>query len=375
MEIPKEARYAFATNTAYEFLIDNRLSSIPSIIDLARSKGFVVLSFKELCESIGWNDQKLNKLRQSGSAISSNINGTYHIWYNELTKYNNLKSAGELRFDLAHELGHIELGHLRDFLLPTDKLSGSVSLENEANCFARNLIEPVQFISIPALKKFGGNAYASKVIQTLFNVTLQAATFRCQDWIIKSDLSYILKENRSRIIDILTPRRDLIRYYKRCEKCRTEFTDKNLNFCSICGGTKFEIYSANNFFKIHSERGKNKMKYPGVEVDDKGKVLECPCCENEEIPENGDYCDQCATYLINKCTNDNCEMILKGNQRYCPSCGCTSTFLSNKILKPWKEVYNELTGNEVATTDQPEFVDPFVSDPKPIDVDDDDLPF
>ena len=50
-----------------------------------------------------------------------------------LIYYNDIKSETTIRFTIAHELGHIVLGHTEDNSV-TDK---------EANCFARNLICPV----------------------------------------------------------------------------------------------------------------------------------------------------------------------------------------------------------------------------------------
>ena len=50
--------------------------------------------------------------------------------------FNNLKDDKTIRFTLAHELGHIRLGHTLD----------NEIADKEANCFARNLLCPIQLI-------------------------------------------------------------------------------------------------------------------------------------------------------------------------------------------------------------------------------------
>ena len=59
-----------------------------------------------------------------------------YITGNSLVFYNNMKCEETIRFVLAHELGHIRLGHRED-----DSVSNS-----EANCFARNILCPVPVI-------------------------------------------------------------------------------------------------------------------------------------------------------------------------------------------------------------------------------------
>lgn len=401
MNIPSIPRYDFATNTAYEFLIDNKLTFISDIIKVMEAKSFKVISFTDLCNEIGWDYLRLQKLRHTSSAITRIMrNGQYHVWFNELTKQNKPKSFGELRFDLAHELGHIELGHLRDFNLSSTDFSGETVLEREADCFARNLLEPVHFISMLRLKLKEESEEHVRLVQSLFHVTESAAKVRCVGWLLQSDYRYTSKENRQSIVELLMPRKHWFTWYKKCRNCGYETLDQKIRFCSICGESDFATYSIKNFTKLQKERGKNNMIYPGVDVDENGKALRCPHCDNQKIQNDGEYCDQCGSYLINKCadervevsfneyrTEKGCGHILKGNQRFCPYCGHRSTFLINELLEPWNVVHERLQNKtqddteesakkEAATTTvSSSFEDPFINDNKPINISDDDLPF
>ncbi|MDD9149226.1 ImmA/IrrE family metallo-endopeptidase [Sporolactobacillus sp. CQH2019] len=389
MNIPTTPRYDFATNTAYEFLIDNKLIWVPNIIKIMRSKGFIVISYTELCNQIGWDSINLRRLRHSASAITRITNkGNYQVWYNELTKKELPKSIGELRFDLAHELGHIELGHLRDFNLSSVNLSGEIVLEREADCFARNLLEPVHLISMLRLKLMDKSDKHIELVQSLFKVTEPAAKVRCVGWLQQSDYRYTSRENRKSIVQLLTPRMHWFTWYKKCRNCGHETLDPNIRYCTICGESDFDTYSIKNFIRLQKERGKNKMIYPGHDIDENGKATVCPRCGNEEIVD-GEFCKICGTHIVNRCTNiegnnydEPCGITVDGNARYCPKCGSETTFFQDKLLKPWSAIRKENNTeedsdnqNEVAATSQPTFEDPFAENDKPIDISDDDLPF
>ena len=84
------------------------------------------------------------------------------------------------------------------------------------------------------------------------------------------------------------------------------------------------------------------MIYPEeIKTDENGRALICPVCQNEQTL-LGDYCPICGNYILNKCNYkydngklDSCDTTLKGNFRYCPTCGANSTFYDNGYLKEW----------------------------------------
>jgi rRNA maturation endonuclease Nob1 len=95
------------------------------------------------------------------------------------------------------------------------------------------------------------------------------------------------------------------------------------------------------------------VKYRTYETDEHNRVKQCIICSNEDI--QGDYCQFCGTYLINKCTGfspsyfddkytgpwhihfeHSCGSYLDANARFCNSCGSKSVFYEAGILKSWE---------------------------------------
>lgn len=111
------------------------------------------------------------------------------------------------------------------------------------------------------------------------------------------------------------------------------------------------------------------MKYTTkIILNQNGKAIRCPVCDNEEVSPDGNYCHICGTCLINQCTNyddaynQGCGHIAAANARYCVYCGAPTTFLRDKILKPWNnfEEKNSFIG---------------IPDELPYDTEEDVLPF
>ncbi len=104
------------------------------------------------------------------------------------------------------------------------------------------------------------------------------------------------------------------------------------------------------------------MKYTGYELDENGRAIICPRCENEEI-NGGEYCKICGISIINKCTrkefdwNGNlefeCNEIAEGNARYCIHCGGETAFLVNNLLQPWDERQQKLETASTLNDDTP----------------------
>ena len=84
-----------------------------------------------------------------------------------------MENINRCRFTVAHELGHIFLGHLlyenkkyRTFIMNDDT-------ESEANVFARDLLAPAC-----VLHELG--ITAAEDISTLCNISLESATYRAE---------------------------------------------------------------------------------------------------------------------------------------------------------------------------------------------------
>ncbi len=96
------------------------------------------------------------------------------------------------------------------------------------------------------------------------------------------------------------------------------------------------------------------MIYKGIDVDSQGKATKCPTCNNENIVD-GSYCQICGSHIVNKCSGydrnynnsyfdpdfingtKGCGTVLSGESRYCPICGCESTFFVQDLLSDWKK--------------------------------------
>lgn len=130
-----EPDYEYATNAAYNELshYNGRFPQI-DIYELIFQSGNIILkSYTQAANYLKCSHNEFTyKISQSeyGFTVSNFKTGTHIIYFN------NLKDEKTIRFTLAHEYGHIVLGHTVDNKV-TDK---------EANCFARNILCPVQLI-------------------------------------------------------------------------------------------------------------------------------------------------------------------------------------------------------------------------------------
>ena len=83
-------------------------------------------------------------------------------------------SAERQRFTIAHELGHILLGHVGKYeLVNREPSSADSPIEHEANVFASRLLAP-------ACVLWALEAYSPEQIATLCRISYQAATFRAE---------------------------------------------------------------------------------------------------------------------------------------------------------------------------------------------------
>lgn len=343
MNIPKYARYEYCNRRACEFLEEFGITTFPIEVEaIILQNKWGLVKYSELMNSFSCDLNTVIKCLGSNDGYTQFDGYNYTIAYNDSSELGNRK-----RFTLMHEVGHIYLGHLKDFestLLYRGSLTKSEYkvLENEANAFARNVLAPTSLIA--HLKNKSKNSIAEH-----FGLTPKAASTR---------ISFYYKDLQINQATNITKRLYYIFsnfYYKRkCKICNVSLTQKD-PYCPICG--------SNNLLW-----GDGKMRYPvKIILNQNSKALRCPICDNEDVPIDGEYCPICGTMLVNKCTNvdeygNGCGNFAAGNARYCIYCGAPTTFLQNKILEPWKNY--EFTENSSS--------DSFLSIP---DVVDEELPF
>lgn len=176
-----EPNYEYATNAAYKELSYYN-GSFPQIdiFELISESGDIILkSYSQAARYLNCSHNEFTyHIAQSeyGFTVSDLRTGNHIIYFN------NLKDDKTIRFTLAHELGHIRLGHTVD-----NEIS-----DKEANCFARNLLCPVQLVKGYALST--AEEYAD-----CFGISIPMARVSMAHF--KSDYYYITNSNYQAVND------------------------------------------------------------------------------------------------------------------------------------------------------------------------------
>ncbi len=149
--------YKKSRNASWQCLIDFKVNTLPvKLSDIAKAADITILK-----------NSKVNFLNsgQSGKTILQN-NRFYII-------YNDTEPLRRCRFTIAHELGHIFLGHLLVNTQQYRTFSINDDTESQANVFARDLLAPACVLH--ELKILN-----TKDIAELCNISFEAAEYRSQ---------------------------------------------------------------------------------------------------------------------------------------------------------------------------------------------------
>lgn len=190
-------KYKNARNAAWQCLIDNNIHSLPiKITDIAKNSNIIIAKYSHVT-----SDRLTNE--ESGS--------TYFINNNIYIIYRDTEPIQRCRFTVAHELGHIFLGHT----LVKDKFSRKFDLskpeiETEADIFASRLLAP-------ACVLWGLNLHTAEDISKVCDISLSAAQIRAERMKILYDRNKFL---------ISPLERKVFNNFK-------EFIDKNNNISKI----------------------------------------------------------------------------------------------------------------------------------------------
>jgi Zn-dependent peptidase ImmA (M78 family) len=151
------AKYKNARNASWQCLIDYNISSLPVIVtEIAKKSNITVIDNSTV--------DFLSK-GQSGATIYQD-NHFYIV-------YKDSESSHRCRFTIAHELGHIFLGHLLVGVPKYRTFDINDDAESSANVFARDLLAPAC-----VLHELG--ITAAKDIAKICNISIESATYREQ---------------------------------------------------------------------------------------------------------------------------------------------------------------------------------------------------
>lgn len=268
--------------------------------------------------NISYEELILDAETKDSYAVRQGCTGKYCIYYNDIDR--NIVTSNRVRWNLAHELGHIVLNH--HAIIGVEKLFRNglddktySYFESEANYFA-------QLLLVPHIVLLGLKIIKDSDIKRICKISNQALRRRFTEYKIWLNHSH---ENDKYDEKIFFYYYQFI-YKRECKNCETGLIQRYGKHCPICGSKNTLQWGDGD-----------KMKYPLLATLENGKLKECPNCQNEETDIDGEYCQICGRYMVNRCSNINCSNndILPSNARYCPVCGRNSSFLNAGFLEPW----------------------------------------
>ncbi|QGG47320.1 ImmA/IrrE family metallo-endopeptidase [Heliorestis convoluta] len=338
------ANYKNAVIESAETLKDYSINQTPIDLDIildALKRTIRLFSYSDFSTK---NDMSIVEIcdqfdSELGACVYDKKTERYVIFYND-TKNN----RGLERFTIAHELGHIFLGHHQDAntdILIRRNISASKyrKFENEANCFARNLLAPIPLVQrITDIKK----PRSANDIMEAFEVSYKAAVTRRN---LYYDDKAMIEDKYHNYFDTYS-----ILYGHYCLTCNNAEIDSN-GYCKICG-EEAAIF----------EKSCDRVYYDGVTVDQDGRAVECPRCGNEVFSDEARYCKICGALVVNYCLGRSMPVpfikdlishpINDGNARYCKECGSKTAFYKQGFLKSWNGTVDVGKGQYYKSTDQ-----------------------
>lgn len=161
--------YTQARDMVWKILIQENVTELPvKISALCKNAGAKVLSYSKKRALLDKLDLLKHSKKTDGFTLS--YRGQYIIFYNDVC------SAPRIRFTLAHELGHILLGHISPgevTLINREPSPRDNPLEQAANVFASRLLAP-------ACVLWGLGVTTAKQIMDICDISRTAAEFRAE---------------------------------------------------------------------------------------------------------------------------------------------------------------------------------------------------
>ncbi|MFR1015560.1 ImmA/IrrE family metallo-endopeptidase [Veillonella sp.] len=325
--------YNHATKTAWRLLKDLQICSVPiDLRSIYMDLGIQLESFTEAESSpFATFIQKLRLKQIDGLCYKDGKR--YIVFYEDKAQVNRIP------FTLAHELGHILLGHHENspngFLPRFANTSSRDYREREADMFAGELIRSRPLLYLTNLT----NPHDADIVSNIFGVSHLCATVGIEQ--IKRinflTIPKTLKFFSNRFSSFINT--------KYCSKCSHLFVanTRSIEYCPVCGNKSLMWYHKNNYL-INFFYGDVTGELPIMDYKtypqniDNGRTETCPRCELENIDSDWNYCPICSLPTQNVC--EDCGEKLDPHFRYCPKCGKESLYFKEKALTSWKDEYD-----------------------------------
>ena len=155
--------YQNARDVAWKILLDCGVRRLP--VDL-----------NEICKQLGVRVRRYADVRRLSDAALQADGLTFFSWGKPVILYNQDRAPMRIRFTIAHELGHLVLGHVAPGQRTTvnrEPSSTDNPTETAANQFAARLLAP-------ACVLWGLDIHTSEEISELCHISQQAAEFRAE---------------------------------------------------------------------------------------------------------------------------------------------------------------------------------------------------
>lgn len=234
--------------------------------------------------------------------------------------YNGGQNFQRVRFTIMHEIAHIILGHVGQNsppmgrAIPQDPLQ--LRYEGEANTFASNALAPP--ILIHTLLE--GKAFDPVKVQRCFHISGAAArAYRKQDYDAWLTTRPFIHSSEYQLHSNFMNQT----YTRHCNRCGATRLGFSGSHCPICG--QKGLLS-----------GPGTREYSKVQTNPSGPAPACPHCSTPG-KKGSPFCPCCGLYVVNLCTNRQCQAPAQADARFCIHCGGQTTFYCDGLLPNWNQ--------------------------------------
>ncbi|MEY8537553.1 ImmA/IrrE family metallo-endopeptidase [Lactococcus muris] len=291
----EKADFAHAQDLAYKVITNSSISTLPinikKLIKSYKSNGLHIVTYTSFARQRQLSMQEVIKFAGSNDGcLWKRSDGKYILLYNDTIEY-----KPQIRFTLAHELGHFILKHhdkTNDTILSRGGLNDTVHrhFEMEANYFAKRLLAPIPLIDqYTKIWKTNDSEHISKIFNISPTVAIRIINEirkRYENIKITYQSHEMISKFESFISDSLSS--------KICLYC-SQSQGQSAKFCSFCGGKNLITPNFDNFLNI--------------KINNTLEKIECPKCKTK-VPQHN-FCQHCGIKITKPTI-----IIMRNNQSY-----------------------------------------------------------